>query len=261
MSILVVVKVSDGIALATDSAVVYPDDRGGLRTFATADKLLQLHDELPVAVLVTGTNAIGHGTVQFWTQVLKRAFTGTEFPSYTVDTSSYQLKEIAAKATQVLGESIKKSWDDESYSLGLVFAGYSSDSLMPEVWEVAIRSNGTVVEGPTQTLSGEETGIRVYGQPQVAERIIYGFDRCLMAEMVKIAPRDALVELLRKNQWNVLGPYLPLPDAASLARYFVEATAGISPYVPSQVTVRHPVDVATLSKHNGFRWIDRKDTY
>lgn len=261
VTVLVIVKVADGIALATDSAVVVPDMQGTLRTFTTAEKLIQLHDELPIAVLLTGSNAIGGGTVQFCARVIKQAFTASDNPELKVDTTSYRLQDIAATTTKILTNAIKRHWDNDTHSLCLVFAGYSSDSFMPEVWEAAIQFRGTTVTGPNQTLGTEETGVRAYGQPQVVERIICGFDRILMSELAQLMPTDTLTEVLRKHRWDAIGPFVPLPDAAALARYLVEATADISPYVPSHVTVRRPVDVAAISKHNGFRWIDRKDTY
>jgi len=54
-------------------------------------------------------------------------------------------------------------------------------------------------------------------------------------------------------------PAMPIQDAVDLARYLVETTIGFvrfAVFVPK--TVGGAVDIAAITKHEGFRWVQCK---
>lgn len=54
-------------------------------------------------------------------------------------------------------------------------------------------------------------------------------------------------------------PAMPIQDAIDLARYMVETTARFSKFsVARPRTVGGLVEIAAITKHEGFRWIARK---
>ena len=57
-------------------------------------------------------------------------------------------------------------------------------------------------------------------------------------------------------------PAMPIQDAIDLARYLVETTMGFSKFSISRAkTVGGPVEIAAITKHEGFRWVARKHFY
>jgi hypothetical protein len=54
-------------------------------------------------------------------------------------------------------------------------------------------------------------------------------------------------------------PAAPIQDAIDLARYMVETTKGFIRFSTRRTkTVGGPVEIAAITKHEGFRWIQRK---
>jgi hypothetical protein len=55
---------------------------------------------------------------------------------------------------------------------------------------------------------------------------------------------------------------MPVEDAIALTRYLVETTAGFVRFAVNRPkTVGGPIEVATITKHEGFRWVQRKHFY
>jgi len=47
----------------------------------------------------------------------------------------------------------------------------------------------------------------------------------------------------------------------NLAAFLVETTISFSRFSPGATTVDGPVEIATITKHEGFKWIRRKHYY
>lgn len=58
----------------------------------------------------------------------------------------------------------------------------------------------------------------------------------------------------------VIAP-MPFPDAIDFAKYLVEVTAGFSHFLLGPDTVGGPIEIAGVSRHEGFKWIARKHYY
>jgi hypothetical protein len=58
-------------------------------------------------------------------------------------------------------------------------------------------------------------------------------------------------------------PTMPIQDAIDLARYLVEVTMGFTKFsIQKQPkTVGGAIEIAAITKHEGFRWIQRKQFY
>lgn len=256
------VKVSDGIALAADSAIVVPEADGTWRIYENAEKLFRLHDSLPIAAMSYGAAAVGESSVQFLVKQMCQRLTEQDDASWCVDSDNYRLEDIASKVTGEFHRLARLSWgDDPSLSLGLVFAGYSSGSQSPELWESTVNASSADPPQLDLALAEGETGVRTYAQAQVADRLINGWDDLLVRDLSNSMASETfedLAEVLHKQRWSVGGGFMPLPDAVALSRYLVEVTIGGCRFVPSAGTVRGPIDVASISHHNGFTWVARK---
>jgi len=75
--------------------------------------------------------------------------------------------------------------------------------------------------------------------------------------------QEQLAELLPKlfphTYETVILPAAPIQDAIDLARFLVETTIGFVQYaVMRPKTVGGPIEIAAITKHEGFKWVQRK---
>jgi hypothetical protein len=58
-------------------------------------------------------------------------------------------------------------------------------------------------------------------------------------------------------------PAMPVQDAIDLARFMVETTIGYVRFgvMRQPKTVGGPVEIAAITKHEGFRWVQRRHFY
>lgn len=54
---------------------------------------------------------------------------------------------------------------------------------------------------------------------------------------------------------------MPIQDAIDLVRYLVQGTEGWTRFKPGAPTVHEPIDIAAITYHEGFRWVQRKHYY
>ena len=54
---------------------------------------------------------------------------------------------------------------------------------------------------------------------------------------------------------------MPIQDAIDLAVFLADTAIGFSRFSPGASTVGGPVDVAAITKHEGFKWVRRKFYY
>jgi len=77
---------------------------------------------------------------------------------------------------------------------------------------------------------------------------------------------DIQVEQMMKNfvslaQVELVHPAMPTIDAIELAQFLVTTTKKFVKFSPGGNTVGGTSDIATVTKHEGFKWISRKHFY
>jgi hypothetical protein len=85
------------------------------------------------------------------------------------------------------------------------------------------------------------------------------------------AAREAGCEIDREKELKIMGKLheqmavsaMPVQDAIDLARFLVETTGGYVRFCVSKQpkTVGGLVEIATITKHEGFKWVQRKHFY
>jgi hypothetical protein len=53
-------------------------------------------------------------------------------------------------------------------------------------------------------------------------------------------------------------PAMPIQDAIDLARFLANTAAAFTQFSLRAATVGGPIEVAAITKHEGFKWITRK---
>jgi len=56
-------------------------------------------------------------------------------------------------------------------------------------------------------------------------------------------------------------PAMPIQDAIDLAKFLMELTIQCSKFSPGAPVVGGPIDIAVITKHEHFKWVQRKYYY
>ena len=128
VTIILSIKVQDGVVLASDSAVMH---RGHL--YLNGEKNLELLKGLPVGVLISGDGAIGTRALASVIQDFGIRASLKSDP-LRIDPDDYTMKEVATKLQSFVYDASMASISPIRSSL--ILSGYSSDSDLPETWSI-----------------------------------------------------------------------------------------------------------------------------
>ncbi len=271
MTIALAVLVSDGMVMAADSATSLAAGPGRLtNVYDSADKVFNLYRGRPIGAFTAGMGNIGKASIATIAKDLRHAFhTGVPIgPSgYVFDPTTYTVEEVAIAARQLFYEDMYMSLPKDQRSQGVwafVVGGYSAGASHAELWQVSINSGKS--EPPIQVRPAGDSGILWVGEGEALNRLVLGFSQKMPAELVKIglnkADVDTAMALLKTDLDSALAPPpMPIQEAIDLARFLAETAIQYSRFKPGAPTVGGPVDIAAITKHEGFRWVQRKHYY
>ncbi len=267
LTVAVLVKVFDGVVLATDSATTVELDAGGAQVYNTANKIFHLHRRFPIAAMTWGLGNIGAASISTLAKDLRRRFMGNdlEHTDWTLG-ETYSVRAVADRLVEMMFDELyapTMAGTGVSPALGFLVAGFSANDRQSEAWLV-IMDDFSVRPTPVLEVGQDASGWGAYATPFPAMRLFNGFDPRIREELrPQLSPDDfAKVELALENAMGQPAyPAMPFGDAIALAKFLVEVTIGFSRYLLGPDTVGGPVDVAGISRHEGFRWISRKHYY
>ena len=263
MTVIVSVKINDGVVLAADSA----GSMGSGQVYAHANKIANLCEGLPVGAMSTGSGGIGNESVETLLKDLRRRFAGlspTTHADWRLDPNAYTIGEVAQRLRQFIFEEKAAVCETET-NIQLRVCGYSAGRPLAEIWEVNLTQYACP---PPRCIMGEGGfGVLWDGQYEALNRLILGtgFDigGALVRHGIPAQEAPALQANLVKDLYATLAvPAMPIQDAIDLARFLVETTIGFvrfSVFLPK--SVGGAVEIAAITKHEGFRWIQRKPFY
>ena len=56
-------------------------------------------------------------------------------------------------------------------------------------------------------------------------------------------------------------PAMPIKDAIDLVKFLADISVNSSRFVPGSQVIGGSIDIAVITKHEGFKWIQRKHYY
>jgi hypothetical protein len=274
LTIAISIKINDGVVLASDSASTVlgqtPDGKlGVVNVYNNANKVFNLRKGLPIGAITWGTGSIGQASISTIMKDLRHAFVGKsqsrqgwklEEANYTVEAVAQRLKEFVFDE---LYEAAFKGVSQQKPDLGFIVAGYSAnDAPMAEEFQMDIK-NG-ICSGPTRLRGQQEIGLTAGGDTEALNRLLSGISGGLpkvLEGVLKLAPKQTpeVMKLIQQQLTVPLVlPAMPLQDAIDLGEFLVDLTIRFSRFKPGPPTVGGPIEIASISKHEGFRWIRRK---
>jgi 20S proteasome alpha/beta subunit len=269
MTIVVTVRVNDGIVLAGDSATSFVDAGGQVvKVYNNANKIFNLIKGKPIGAMTFGSGSIGKASIATLSKDLRVRFTNDIPPSpYHVDLMGYSLEEIAIKARQFFyDECFLTEYPNgqPNYGMGYRICGYSANAPLPEAWEFFIGPNGC--DPPTRLYDPDSFGLRWAGETEALDRLILGVGSKAAEAFVQMGVQEPdaaqIVADLSKHLFAPLYlPAMPIQDAIDLAQFLAETAARFSQFSLRAPTIGGPIEVATITKHEGFKWVSRKHYY
>jgi hypothetical protein len=264
MTVIVSVKINDGIVMAADSVSSY---NSGM-SYQHAIKIVNLIKGLPVGAMVTGNGGIGKESMETLLKDLRSRFAGLDVahPTWRIDPNKYTMKEIAERVREfVVQEKIAPSGLNTSVQLRL--CGYSADRPLSEIWDVNIIDGSCAA--PSCIGTEDTWGLNWAGEYEPLDRLIYGMSQMIIPTSVSTL---GVTQQEAQESWDKLVPHLyqgfvlsdmPIQDAIDLARFMVSTTVGFVKFATSRPhkTVGGPIEIATITKHEGFKWVQRKHFY
>jgi len=265
MTIAISLKVNDGVVLASDSAASIfaqsPDGKtlGVINIYENADKVFNLCKGHPIGAITWGSGSIGNSSISTLVKDFRKKI-GTIFTSK----GKITIEEISNQFTKFIYEEhygpAFLNWPRKP-DIGFIIAGYGTDVDYAEEWIIEIR-NGQLLD-PKKLRGENETGLAWNGEPEAITRLYLGHGTGMPVVLKECGIEDKKINEIMSKIRELLTvplvvPPLPIQDAIDLAEFLVETTLKFSKFKPGPQTVGGPIDIAAITKHEGFKWVKRK---
>jgi hypothetical protein len=263
MSIIVSVKIHDGIVMASDSATTFYTAEGKPgQIYEHANKIVNLVKGLPIGVMTCGSGGIGNASIATLLKDLRQRLTGDDeaHADWKLNTKNYTMEFVNARVNEFFSEKAKEA--DFKYFLLLRVCGYSSGRALPEVWQVAFDSGKAL--DPICIQPEGDFGPRWNGEMEAFNRLILGIGTIpeLGANAIGLSTEqvtEICAKLFPHTYESLILPAAPIQDAIDLVRFMVETTKGFIRFsITRPKTVGGPIEIAAITKHEGFKWVQRK---
>ena len=287
MTIAISLKVNDGLVLAADSASTLTnlgptgEPTSVVNVYEHANKIFNLRKGLPIGAITWGSGNIGNASISTLAKDLRRRFMGQEpdHEDWHIDPANYSIQEIAGRVREFMYEEhyvpSVADWPETIENeegeqvplarpeLGFIVAGYSPGKSLAEDFRILIENGSCSAPEPVWPTE-DGSGAVWHGQPEALTRLLLGMGTELplvLQHDLEIAPDQVkeVVDLLSNRLGvDLVQPAMPFQDAIDLAEFFVDLTIQFTRFGPGAPTVGGPIEIAAISKHEGFKWIKRK---
>lgn len=270
MTVCVAVKVQDCIVFAADStsSLQTVDAQGKpvtVNTYDHGNKLFNLRKGLPIAAMTAGIGNFGASSISTISKDL-RVLLSSEGSDYYIDPKNYTMKQVADLARKYFFEErFSRLNPAPSGNFQYWMGGYSFGEDLGEIWRFQI-DNGSCTDPICEADTTVTSGIAWGGAPEAINRLVLGYGQELGAAlagggMSSADVPNAIAEIGRYTQVNLANPAMPTTDAIDLARFLAETTKQFVRFLPGSNSVGGSIDIATITKHENFKWVARKHFY
>jgi hypothetical protein len=273
MSLGIVFKGPEGIVLAVDSRVtlnVEMTQPNGTKlilpsTFDNATKLLSVNGQDYVGVITFGLGALGrkeprtaHSFIPEFEAELKEKLEAEpkEKQRLSVEDFANTLATFFMGQWAALGMPDPATYKDDP--MAFVVAGYNEGEAYGRVYQFLIPHHPRAVEQ-----IGDEFGSIWGGQTEFVDRIVQGYDQRLIPLVAHGYQQNAqqiaqFEQELKQLSIQIPYQFLPLQDCVDLSIFLIRATINLQQWTIGLRGVGGAIDVATITRTNGFQAIQQK---
>jgi hypothetical protein len=229
----------------------------------------------PLGCIAFGAGSIGNASIATLIKDLRSDLMNRQdVCGRSFDPEKYTVEEIAGIIADFLGAEFSKPGSAPmlpQMDIGILLGGYSAGKSSGEVW--AVNFHQGKAQRPTRLRAENEAGINWGGSSEVLQRIMIGYSPAIfevLAQVNSSSTGQVTVEqlfselnplLMAKLQAPVVFAPMPIQDAIDLAEFLVNAAIMYSRFIPGAQIVGGPIEIAAITKHEGFKWIRRKHHY
>lgn len=295
MTIAICLKVGDGVVLGTDSAssLIGDNDRY-FNVYNTAEKTFNLVKGLPVGMMTFGLGGMAGLSIGTLARELRQRLTGEDplHRDWKLDRDTYTIEQVAQRVKQFFyeelyqaefgplpAEEVSSPDDGGEYEgetgevegtpgepvpefplLGFVVAGIPAKDYYTQVWTVQIV--GGICIGPECKSDRTASGVvQFWGQAEALYRLVYGWSPEAHQRLVEAGLSPSTADQLLVSLTDLAHPGMPIQDAIDLVKYLADVTVGYVRFKQGAPTVAPPIDIAAITRHQGFKWVSRKHYY
>lgn len=266
MTIVVAVVTPDGLVLASDSATTQQLMVGQQTTMGSiwnsANKIVNLRKCWPIGAMTFGRATFAGRSIATHCKDLRASISSAS------DQSSGEPWNEAAFTVEAAARAVHDHFGplyraEPGGILGFLVGGFGGIEQSPEMWQVLIGEDGEAVE---QLMPPGEAGIFHQGMTDAITRLVdgagQGLGQALAAMQVDPSEAERAADQARQMLSIPLAwQGMPLGEAIDLARFLVDTTINFVRFSPGHAMVGGPIEIAAVTKHEGFKWVQRKHYY
>lgn len=283
MSIAVLIGVHDGLVIAADSATTLTVSAspgtitGVANVYNNANKVFNLCKGKPIGCATFGAGSIGRASIGTLIKDLRAALMSKEKAKklkIDFDPDNYTMKQVAEIVSKFITDECQKQNPATQLGLnmGILLGGFSTTGDLGESWSVEIKGGKAVP--PKQLRNPDQPAISWGGAAEVLQRIILGFSPAIFQVLADVSGGPGQKQVTAQQVSSQLGQLLvaklqaplvfapmPIQDAIDLARFLVHAAIMYSRFSPGAPIIGGPIEIAAITRHEGFKWVNRKHYY
>ncbi|MGC1617633.1 MAG: hypothetical protein WA765_04005 [Candidatus Acidiferrum sp.] len=277
MTIALSVKINDGVVLAADSASTVmgatPQGLSVINVYDNANKAFNLLKGYPIGAVTWGAGGIGNASISSLVKDFRKRLKDDPegLNSYKLNTEQYTVEEVAIRLRRFIYEenyvgAFANLPPAQKPPLGFIVAGYgrAANQNGPHADEYSVVIDQGNCGPPNQLRRSEDSGIFWAGMGESLHRLILGYGAALPAVLqqnlgVPVEQVTAAMEVIKQALGSQLAiSAMPLKDAIDLAEFLADVAVKYSKFSPGANSVGGPIEIAAISKHEGFKWVTRK---
>ncbi len=275
MTVCVAIKVHDCIVFAADSASTLVSFSENDQSTVTniwdhGIKVFNLHRKLPIVAMTAGMGHFGPASISDLTKDLRVELSKD---NGTLDTDNYSVEKVVGYALDFF----KKKYDaiaakpSSPHTFEFWIGGYGSVGgfgTRGKIWKISIQDGEAMVQ---ELVKADDDAMIVWGgQNKAISRLIHGFDSEALSVFGEVfdelglsqkSSLQAISRIKQQCQTPLVDSTMPVQDAINLADFLVDVTKRYFAFLPGANVVGGETDIATVTKHEGFKWIKRKHYY
>jgi len=265
MTIAISVKVNDGIVLCSDSALTLSNQGNIIKVHNNANKICNLFKGVPLGFMTWGSGAIGTASTATLAKDLRAKLMSSD-PQWAVDPKSYSVKDIAEKADRFFRGAHQSEYGalpppDQPF-MGFVVCGYSTGASMPETWVDYLPTE----PAPKIVQGLDDVGVAWWGEIEPITRLMFGHGTRVVETLVQLGLSEPDANVARQKmqiamEVSFVQAPMPIQDAIDVSEFLALVAAQWARFKEGHATVGGPVEIAAITKHEGFKWIKRKHYY
>lgn len=266
MTIVVALKVGDGLVLGADSASTLFTNAEYHNSYFNTEKLIRV-DGLPVGALTFGLGALKNRSVSSLANDLKLRIQSNDL-QWRIDPDQFTVEEVVDRFKRYYYDELylaefvpvpDGTEDDTGAVMGFFVGGFTSGSDSSEVWRILLTPGGCDV---VKLIDSDTRWDCVWeGAREPIQRVLYGYSDQILQRLLDAGVQPDVARQLLASMEPLINGAMPIQDAVDFVDYLIGVTCGYVRFAPGHMSVAKPIDIAAITKYNGFKWITRKLYY